>query len=250
MIAPVDVIDLNADVGEMAPDLDAAILEAVTSVNIACGGHAGDAESMRRVAGDAADRGVRIGAHPSYVDAEGFGRTRQDVHPDVLAQQILDQVLELAEHSPAAPQYVKPHGALYHAAATDKPVAEALLQAVEQAAAQIGQPLAVMGQHGALYLSLAMESQIGTILEAFADRAYTADGRLVPRSEPDAVLHDESAVVQQVAGLARGQVRAIDGQIIAVRAQSVCVHSDTPGSAALAQLIRRHLQASGIAVRA
>lgn len=248
MITDMEAIDLNADVGEMAPELDAAILGTVTSVNIACGGHAGDAASMRRVAEEAAERGVRIGAHPSYVDAQGFGRTRQDVHPDTLSGQILEQILNLAEHSPVAPAYVKPHGALYHAAATDETVAQALLEAVRQAAEHLGRPLAVMGQSGALYLSL--DAGLDTITEAFADRAYRPDGRLVPRGEPGAVLHEQTAVLDQVAGLARGQIRAVDGQIIDVRAQSVCVHSDTPGSAALARLIRKHLDASGIAVRA
>lgn len=248
MITSMEAIDLNADVGEMAPELDAAILEAVSSVNIACGGHTGDGASMRRVARDAADRGVRIGAHPSYVDPDGFGRTRQDVHPDTLREQIREQIVQLAEHSPVPPAYVKPHGALYHAAATDETVAHILLEAVRLAAGELGSPLAVMGQSDALYLSL--DPALERITEGFADRAYQPDGRLVPRGEPGAVLHDDSAVLQQVAGLARGQVRAVDGQIISVRAQSVCVHSDTPGSAALARLIRQHLHDSGIAVRA
>lgn len=250
MIAGVEAIDLNADVGEMAPELDLAILQVVSSVNIACGGHAGDAASMRRVSREASERGLRIGAHPSYLDREGFGRTRQDVHPKVLSATVRDQILELAQHSPELPTYVKPHGALYHAAATDRTVAEALLVATDLASQALGVPLAVMGQDDALFLTLAQEQQVVTIAEAFADRAYLADGRLVPRSQPGAVLEDQEQVLAQVSGFIEGEVRAVDGQLISVSAQTVCVHSDTPGAAALAQLIRRHLDDSGIAVRA
>ncbi|HRY10180.1 MAG: LamB/YcsF family protein [Actinobacteria bacterium] len=243
-------IDLNADVGEMHPDLDARIVEVVTSVNIACGGHAGDEASMRRVATLAAKRQVRIGAHPSYVDPDGFGRVRQEIPTHVLTEQIIAQIERLAKVSPEGVDYVKPHGALYHTAATESAVAEAVVSAVGRAAQRVGSPLALMGQAGALYLAAAEGAGIPTILEGFADRAYQADGRLLPRGEPGAVLTDEQEVVQQVAALARGEVRTIDGQLITLRAESVCVHSDTPGSATLARRIRDHLEASGIPVRA
>lgn len=237
-----DTIDLNADVGELDPGLDAAILQVVSSVNIACGGHAGDATSMRRVATAAAERGVRIGAHPSYVDRAGFGRTRQDVAPELLRAQIRDQILALAEFADIT--YVKPHGALYHAAATDDVVAQVLLQAVAEAEQHTG-PLALMGQPGARYLRAR-----ACITEGFADRAYRPDGTLLPRTEPGSVLSDHDAVLAQVTGLARGEVISHDGQVVSVRADSVCVHSDTPGAARLARLIRQHLTDSGIAVTA
>ena len=245
-----NAIDLNADVGEMHADLDARIVEVVTSVNIACGGHAGDDASMRRVATLAAERDVRIGAHPSYEDTAGFGRVRQDVPAQVLSTQIVAQIERLAHVSPAGVDYVKPHGALYHAAATDLAVAEALVSAVITASERLGTCLSLMGQPGSLYLDSAAAAGTTTILEGFADRAYLADGRLVPRSEPGAVLSDTHAVVRQVAGLARGEVVTVDGRLIAMRAESVCVHSDTPGSADLARRIRDHLERSGIAVRA
>ncbi len=245
-----NAIDLNADVGEMHPDLDERIVEVVTSVNIACGGHAGDTSSMRRVATLAADNDVRIGAHPSYQDRATFGRVRQEVPPEVLTAQIVEQIERLAAVSPAPVGYVKPHGALYHAAAIDPEIAESLVTAVRVAAEHIGAPLALMGQSGSLYLQSAAVAGMTTILEGFADRAYQADGRLVPRTEQGAVLTDEQAVVKQVAGLARGEVITVEGRLIAMRAQSVCVHSDTPGSAHLAARIRTHLEESGIAVLA
>lgn len=243
-------IDLNADVGEMHPDLDARIVEVVTSVNIACGGHAGDAASMRRVAMLAAQHRVRIGAHPSYVDVANFGRVRHEVAGHVLTDQIAEQIERLADVSPERVDYVKPHGALYHAAAIEPDVAEALVAAVQRASERVGSPLALMGQSGALYLESAARAELPTILEGFADRAYQPDGRLVPRTQPGAVLTDEQAVVEQVAGLARGEVVTVDGRLITLRAESVCVHSDTPGSAVLARRIREHLEGSGISVRA
>lgn len=245
-----NAIDLNADVGEMHADLDARIVEVVTSVNIACGGHAGDDASMRRVATLAAERDVRIGAHPSYEDTAGFGRVRQDVPVPVLTAQIVAQIERLAHVSPAGVDYVKPHGALYHAAATDLAVAEALVAAVLTASERLGTRLSLMGQPRSLYVESAAAAGTTTILEGFADRAYLADGRLVPRSEPGAVLSDTHDVVRQVAGLARGEVVTVDGRVIAMRAESVCVHSDTPGSADLARRIRDHLEESGIVVRA
>ena len=245
-----NAIDLNADVGEMHADLDARIVEVVTSVNIACGGHAGDDASMRRVATLAAERDVRIGAHPSYEDTAGFGRVRQDVPTPVLTAQIVAQIERLAHVSPAGVDYVKPHGALYHAAATDLAVAEALVAAVLTASERLGTRLSLMGQPRSLYVESAAAAGTTTILEGFADRAYLADGRLVPRSEPGAVLSDTHDVVRQVAGLARGEVVTVDGRVSAMRAESVCVHSDTPGSADLARRIRDHLEESGIVVRA
>lgn len=245
-----NAIDLNADVGEMHADLDARIVEVVTSVNIACGGHAGDDASMRRVATLAAERDVRIGAHPSYEDTAGFGRVRQDVPTPVLTAQIVAQIERLAHVSPAGVDYVKPHGALYHAAATDLAVAEALVAAVLTASERLSTRLSLMGQPRSLYVESAAAAGTTTILEGFADRAYLADGRLVPRSEPGAVLSDTHDVVRQVAGLARGEVVTVDGRVIAMRAESVCVHSDTPGSADLARRIRDHLEESGIVVRA
>lgn len=236
-----NAIDLNADVGELDPELDARIMTVVSSVNIACGGHAGNEESMARVARDAASKGVRIGAHPSYVDREGFGRKRMDVPITTLVGQLRDQIAALKAVSPLPVAYVKPHGALYHAAAADPAIARAVVAAADG--------LALMGQTGAHYVLLAEADGQQTIAEGFADRAYTNDGRLVPRTHPGALLLDEPTVLAQVTGLARGQVRSLSGQMIEVRAQSVCLHSDTPGAAELAVRIASHLQEQGFEIR-
>lgn len=235
-------IDLNADVGEMDPDLDARILDAVSSVNIACGGHAGNSATMREVATMAADRGVRIGAHPSYVDRDNFGRERLRVTTDTLINQLRDQIGLLQANSPDPVQYVKPHGALYHAAATDPDVAQAVVKACDG--------LALMGQPHAIYLDYGRAEGLVTITEGFADRAYTDAGHLLPRSEPGSVLHDEQAVLVQVADLARGYVTTVSGRTIQVAARSVCVHSDTPGAADLAHRIAGHLRDHGIEITA
>lgn len=234
-------IDLNADVGELDPSLDAAILEVVSSVSIACGGHAGDDVTMSRVATMAAQRGVRIGAHPSYRDRENFGRTRQNIATRELEGQLRDQIQRLIANSPVPVAYVKPHGALYHAASNDEAVARTVVEAAD------GIPL--MGQPGALYLDFARAIGIAVIHEAFADRAYSDDGRLVPRSEPGAVL-EAPAALTQVAAIARGEVRTINGRLITLRAESVCLHSDTPGAAKLAAQIAGHLADLGVTVRA
>lgn len=235
-------IDLNADVGELDPDIDAHILTVVSSVNIACGGHAGDEASMTRVARMAAQSGVRVGAHPSYVDRENFGRARLRVSSPTLIGQLRDQIAALRSASPAPVAYVKPHGALYHAAASDPDVARAVVAATDG--------LALMGQSGAEYLKFAEAAGVTTITEGFADRAYTDDGNLVPRTHPGAVLHEEHAVLKQVSQLARGRVITISGEVIEVRAQSVCLHSDTDGAARLATRIAAHLRASGFEIRA
>ncbi|HPE12876.1 MAG: LamB/YcsF family protein [Actinobacteria bacterium] len=243
-------IDLNADVGEMDAALDARILEIVSSVSVACGGHAGDDASMRRVTAAAAGRDVRIGAHPSFVDRQGFGRTRHDVPLAVLRSQLRDQILRLADNSPRLPAYVKPHGALYHAAGQEPDLATTLLEAVTEAGERLGAALSVMGQHDAHYVLRAAEFGLSTIREGFADRAYSDDGRLVPRTAPDAVLTDEAAVLRQVTQLARGTVTTVNGAVIQVSAESLCLHSDTPGAADLAVRIGRLLADEGIVVRA
>lgn len=243
-------IDLNADVGEMDAALDARILEIVSSVSVACGGHAGDDASMRRVTAAAAGLDVRIGAHPSFVDREGFGRTRHDVPAETLKNQLREQILRLADNSPRPPAYVKPHGALYHAASQEPDLATVLLEAVTDAGELLGTTLAVMGQHDAQYVQRAPAFGLAAIREGFADRAYSDDGRLVPRSMPDAVLTDEAAVLRQVTQLARGTVTTINGAVIRVRAESLCLHSDTPGAADLALRIGRRLADEGILVRA
>jgi UPF0271 protein len=249
-------LDLNADLGEGVStagrsdaELDAELLEVVTSANVACGGHAGDAGSMARVCAGAVERGVAIGAQVSYVDRDGFGRRRLDVAPDVLVEQILDQLDALRGHARAAGgrvAYVKPHGALYNAAADDPGVADAVVRAVLVDSEEHRQ-LPVMTLPGCALALRARAAGIEVVAEAFADRAYTAAGRLVPRTEPGAVITDPHEVVLRVLRMeADHRVRALDGADVTVEARSVCLHSDTDGAVDLARRVRQALWAAGV----
>jgi UPF0271 protein len=246
-------IDLNADLGEgfgrwQLTD-DEALLAVVTSANVACGFHAGDAATMRRVCGLAAEHGVRIGAQVSYRDLAGFGRRAMDVPADELAAEVAYQIgaLEVfARAAGAVVAYVKPHGALYNRAVHDAEQAEAVVAGVRLAG-----PLPVLGLPGSRLLAAAERAGLAAIPEAFADRAYTRAGTLVPRREPGAVVVDEEAVVARAVGLARdGRVAALTGEPVAVAARSLCLHGDTPGAALLAARVRGALQDAGLRVEA
>lgn len=254
------MIDLNADLGEgvsgdagMDPALlDELLLREVTSANVACGGHAGDDASMSRVCRRAVELGVAIGAQVSYVDRAGFGRTRLDVAPGTLVAQLVDQVAALRGHASdagGAVAYLKPHGALYNAAADDAVVARAVVDAVLADAARTGAALPVLTLPGSVLAAIAAERGIAVVAEAFADRAYTAAGRLVPRSAEGALIHDESEVVARVVRLATERlVRSVDGVDVVVDARSLCLHSDTPGAARTAARVRRALREAGVEV--
>lgn len=223
------VIDLNADLAEGFDD--DALLDVVSSANVACGFHAGDATIMRRVCRGAARRGVRIGAQVSYNDREGFGRRDMDVPADELVADILYQIGALAAFGEVA--YVKPHGALYNRVVHDERQAGAVVDALTA----WHRPLPLMGLPGAVVLSLAREAGLETIEEGFADRAYTPTGRLVPRSEPGAVITDAAEAARRAVELARsGRVR------------SLCVHGDTPGAVTMARRVRAELEAAGITI--
>ncbi len=246
-------IDLNADLGEgfgrwRLTD-DEALLAVVTSANVACGFHAGDAATMRRVCDLAAAHGVRIGAQVSYRDLAGFGRRAMDVPADELAAEVAYQIgaLEVfARAAGAVVAYVKPHGALYNRAVHDAEQAEAVVAGIRLAG-----PLPVLGLPGSRLLAAAERAGLAAIPEAFADRAYTRAGTLVPRREPGAVVADEEAVVARAVGLARdGRVAALTGEPVAVAARSLCLHGDTPGAALLAARVRGALQDAGLRVEA
>ena len=258
MTAPaLAALDLNADLGEGVGDdpalLDDQLLRAVTSANVACGGHAGDDATMARVCRVAAQRGVAIGAQVSYVDREGFGRVRLDVRRDRLEDQLLDQVEVLRGHARDAGSdvvYLKPHGALYNVAADDAEVARAVVGAVVRDAESTGVLLPVLTLPGCVLARIAGEAGVPVFAEAFADRGYTATGQLVPRGEPGALVADDEAVVARVLRLAtQGVVVAVDGTVVPVRAASVCVHSDTPGAASTVAALRRALEDADVAVR-
>jgi UPF0271 protein len=246
-------IDLNADLGEsfgawtMGDDL--ALLDIVTSANIACGFHDGDPLTMTRTVAAALDRGVTVGAHVSYRDLAGFGRRFVDAGEEELRADILVQLAALDGVCRAAGgkvSYLKPHGALYHAAGHYEPHARSIIAAT----AAYDCSITLLGMPGSLLLALAAEAGLATATEAFADRGYRADGSLVPRGEPGAVLHDPVDIAERVVGIARGgAVPSVEGTAVAVRADSVCVHGDTPGAVAIARAVRAGLEQAGVIIR-
>ncbi|MCF1471761.1 LamB/YcsF family protein [Agrobacterium vitis] len=246
-------IDLNSDLGESygawSMGDDAAMLAVVSSANIACGFHAGDPSGIWKTVKAAAENGVSIGAHVSYPDRVGFGRRDMDVTSEELIADVIYQIGALKGMAAAANTrvtYVKPHGALYNRIANDARHGQAVIDAVKA----IDPSLVLMGLAGAPILDLARTSGLSTVAEAFADRAYTPQGQLVSRREAGAVLHDAEKIASRMVQLARqGTLEAIDGSVIKVEAQSICVHGDSPGAVAIAQEIRKRFEAEGIAVQ-
>ncbi|MGE2735517.1 LamB/YcsF family protein [Mycolicibacterium vaccae] len=245
-------VDLNADLGEgfgvwQIGD-DDAMLDIVTSANVACGFHAGDAATLARTCRSAADRGVRIGAQVAYRDLAGFGRRFIDVEPHELTADVIYQIgalQALARAAGSTVTYVKPHGALYNAIVHHEDQAEAVAAAVHAT----DPDLAVLGLAGSAFLSAAERLGLRTIPEAFADRAYTPDGRLVSRREPGAVLEDPEEIAHRVASMVRdGTVTAIDGSTVEIHVESVCVHGDSPGAVRIAAAVRRRLLEDGVTV--
>lgn len=246
-------VDLNADLGETVDGMptadDDAMFAVVSSANVACGGHAGDAVSMRASVERAARFGVAVGAHPSYDDRANFGRVRRDPAPEALRASIAAQLDALAAAG-ADLRYVKPHGALYHAVIDDASQAGAVVAAVADLSARLGRALPVLGLAGAI-AEAAAAAGLPFVREAFLDRGYTAHGQLVPRGEPGALVDDPALVAERALRLVReGEVVAVDGTRIAVEAASLCLHGDTPSAVAMARAVRGALDASGMEVRA
>lgn len=244
-------VDLNADLGEgfgaWTLGDDEALLDVVTSANVACGFHAGDPVIMRRTCESAARRGVTVGAQVGYRDLAGFGRRRIDVAADELAADVLYQLGALAAFAAAAGTrvaYVKPHGALYNTAADDPAQAGAVAAAV----AAFDQSLPLLGLPDSALQHAATRHALPFVPEAFADRGYTPDGRLVPRDEPNALITDPAAAAAQALDIARGHVVAIGGDRVPVRARSICVHGDTPDAVRVARAVRTALETAGVAV--
>ena len=246
-------IDLNADLGESFGHWtlgdDEAMLELVTSANVACGFHAGDPSTLRRTVTAAADRGVVIGAQVGYRDLAGFGRRFIDVEPEDLAADVIYQIGALAGLARAAGtrvRYVKPHGALYNTIVTHVEQAAAVVEAV----AAYDDDLAVVGLPGSEFLAAAQRAGLRIVREAFADRAYTAAGTLVPRRELGAVLHDPAVIAARVVEfVVSGRVLATTGEAVVVQADSVCVHGDTAGAVGIAKAVRAALADAGVRVR-
>lgn len=242
------ILDLNADLAEgfgiWSLTDDDALLEVITSANVACGFHAGDPLTMQRVTAAAAGRGVRIGAQVSYRDLAGFGRRFVDVDPAELTADLLYQVGALREFARAAGgevAYLKPHGALYTAVVHHDAQARAVVAAAEQAG------LPVLGLPGSRFLARAAEAGVTTYAEAFGDRGYTPEGALVPRREPGALLPDADAVVERARRLAAdGVVVAVDGTEIPTEAASLCLHGDTPDAVTAARRVAEALRDAGV----
>ncbi|MEU8345204.1 UPF0271 protein [Actinomadura meyerae] len=244
------VIDINADLGEgfgiweLGDDL--ALLDVITSANVACGFHAGDPLIMRRVCAAAVARGVTIGAQVSYRDLPGFGRREMDVAAPELTAEVLYQIAALdgiARAEGGRVAYVKPHGALYNRVSRDPVQAGAVAEAVRA----YNPSLPLLTLPGSAVHEVA--DGLTVVAECFADRAYTPSGGLVSRREPGAVVHDQEAVVRRAVRMAvDGTVVAADGSEVSLKARSICVHGDTPGAVSLARSVRSALSGAGVAL--
>ena len=251
-MGPLPTIDLNSDLGEGFGrwDLgdDEALLGVVTSANVACGFHAGDASIMRAVCHSAAERGVAIGAQVGYRDLPGFGRRFIDIEPEALTQDVIYQVGALQAFARVAGSrvgYVKPHGALYNAVVHHEAQAAALVAAV----VDLDPTVPVLGLRGSAWLRLAEEAGLTTVGEAFADRAYTPEGGLVSRRLPGAVLTDPDEIARRCVAIATGQpITDVEGSELTLAADSICVHGDTTGAVEIARRVRDALAAAGVTV--
>lgn len=248
------LVDLNADIGESfgryeLPGED-DLLSLITSANVACGFHAGDPMVMQRTVSAAAGRGVTVGAHPGYRDLIGFGRRELAASAAEIASDVVYQVGALDGFCRTAGtrvRYVKLHGALYHRAADDKEVAKAVAFALRQ----LDQELVVLGPEGSAMLQAANATGLDVAREAFVDRAYLPDGRLVPRGMPGAVLDDAEAIAERALRMVQDRyVVAIDGTRCIVRADSLCVHGDGPKAVAVVRAVRQRFDQEGISLAA
>ena len=246
-------VDVNSDMGEHDDPkglaLDADIMPFITSVNVACGGHAGSPDLMRRTSQLAAQHGVAIGAHPGLPDRERLGRVEQSLPPHAITALVVEQIqtlTRLMSQDRLPLTHVKPHGALYNMAANDQAVALAIVRAVQA----VDPTLRLYALAGSVVITVAQEAGLTVVNEAFADRAYQPDGRLLPRSEKGAVLESTKAVRRQLRQLIMGSVTSIDGTSVPIQADSICLHSDTAHAVSLARLIRQELASAGILVTA
>ncbi|MGF9566459.1 5-oxoprolinase subunit PxpA [Neorhizobium sp. JUb45] len=247
-------IDINSDLGESfgawAMGDDSAMLDIVSSANVACGFHAGDPAGILRTLRAAAERGVAIGAHVGYRDLAGFGRRNMDPTSDELIGDVIYQIGALQGLAKAAGTrvtYVKPHGALYNTIAIDTRQAKDVIDAI----LAIDPSLVLMALAGSQLVEQARAAGLTVVAEAFADRAYTAEGNLVSRREKGSVLHDPDLIAARMVRMVKeGVIEAIDGTLTKVDAQSICVHGDSPGAVAMARRLRDVFEQSGLAIRA
>jgi 5-oxoprolinase (ATP-hydrolysing) subunit A len=241
------VVDFNADLGEGAGH-DEELLELVTSANIACGFHAGDADTIHGSIEAARDHGVAVGAHPSLFDRENFGRKELPVTPEEVCDAVTYQLgvfSAIAEALGVRPNHVKPHGALYNMAVRDGKLAGAIVRAIANT-----DPTLILFAPDRSALARAGEAHgLKIVREVFADRNYLTDGSLVPRSRPDALLHDPVEASERVLRmLHQGKVRSIDGVDVDVWAETICLHGDTPGAVQFARALRSRLEGENVAI--
>lgn len=244
-------IDMNCDMGEredLAHGVQEALMESISSANVACGGHAGDEALMRLTLRQAAARGVAVGAHPGYPDRLNFGRHPLAMPLADLEACIEDQIrtlVRVACEEDVEVRYVKPHGALYNQAATDAELARAIGRAV----ARVDGKLAILGLAGSPSLAIWGEAGFRTVPEAFADRRYESDGSLRARRSADALFRSpEEAAEQALRIAARHEAVAWNGSVLQIEAQTLCIHGDSPGAVEMARSVRRRLEDAGIAV--
>ena len=248
------IIDLNCDMGEMPSAIEdgtqEALLQWITSANVACGGHAGDEASMVATIDQALRANVAIGAHPGYADRKNFGRTALDIPAAEVTRLVFEQVKWLAviaERRGAVVTHVKPHGALYNQAVHNRALAEAIARGV----AKCNRDVVLVGLAGSPMLEVFRNAGFAVAAEAFADRRYQPDGTLRARSFRDALIHAPSEAAQQALRIAtRGTVVASDGEEIAVHARTVCIHGDTPGAPDIAAAVSQALRDAGVELRA
>lgn len=241
-------IDLNCDLGEGCGN-DAELMDFVSSVNIACGFHAGDATTMRKTVELAIEKGIAIGAHPSFPDRENFGRTEMSLSPQEVFDIVIYQVAALkgiAEASGGILHHVKAHGALYNQAAKDAELAKAIASAVRT----FVDDLILYGLPGSYLISEADAIGLRTASEVFADRTYQSDGSLTPRTQPNALITDDETAIAQVLQMVQKQtVTTVDGDEVSLKAETVCIHGDGDNALVFAKSIRRKLYENGIEVK-
>ena len=245
-------MDLNSDLGESFGAWrmgdDAAMLDVVSSANVACGFHAGDAAGILATLKAAKARNVVVGAHVAYRDLAGFGRRNMDVASSDLVADVIYQIgalQGLAQAAGTTVKYVKPHGALYNTIAQDKRQATDVINAMKA----IDPSLVLLALAGSPLIGWARDAGLTVVAEAFADRGYTPSGALVSRREPGAVLHDENQIAQRMLTLVRsGVIEAVDGSMVRVEADSICVHGDSPGAVAIARVLRKQFEQEGVQI--
>ena len=243
------IVDLNADLGEGAGH-DDKLLTLVTSANIACGFHAGDANTMRQAIEMARQQNVAVGAHPSLFDRENFGRKELPVKPEEVFDAVVYQLgvfQAIAEAACVRPNHVKPHGALYNMAVRDELLAEAIARAI----ASVDNKFILFAPQNTALARAGEKNGLQIAREVFADRNYSNDGTLVPRTRPDALLHDPAeAATRAVRMLRKGKVRSVDGMDVDVRAETICLHGDNPKAVDFARVLRSRLEKEGVTIRA